>query len=136
MSRQLIEQVIAEQNYPVLTESNYDDFVSQQENCMVFFAEDPKRYPESNDVVIVLPELEKTFSGLITVATVAPEDENVLSKRYGFNLWPTLVFLKDGKFVDMINRMQDWSEYMSSIPQILEKQPSRAPSIGIAVEAR
>lgn len=134
MSRSLINQVTRDHAYPVLNSDNYDEFVNNQEVSVIYFGGDPKRYPESNDVIVVLPELEKAFKNQFSVAVVSEEDEQVLSKKYGFNMWPALIFLKNGKYIDMMTRIQDWSDYMRQIPIILEKEPSYAPSIGISVE--
>ncbi len=135
MSRSLVHQIVSERGYPVLNQDNYDEYVNSQPVSVIYFGGDPKRYPESNDVIVVLPELEKAFKGQFSVAVVCEEDEQALSKKYGFNMWPALVFLKQGKYVDMITRIQDWSDYMREIPIILEKEPSYAPSIGISVQA-
>jgi len=136
MPRSLIKMISKENNYPFLTEENYDEFVNNQECCVVYFAGDPKRYPEALDVIVVLPELEKTFKNQFTVAVVDESSETKLAKKYGFNMWPAMVFLKNGKYVDLITRIRDWSDYMDEIPVILNKEPTRAPSIGIAVEAK
>ncbi|MCF6253519.1 MAG: hydrogenase-1 expression HyaE [Thiomicrorhabdus sp.] len=136
MPRTLIQQITEQQNYPVLNSDNYDSFVKEQEYSVIFFAGDPKRYPETNDVVIVLPELEKAFQGQFTVAVVDENSERALAKKYGFTMWPALVFLKKGAYLDVLTRIQDWSDYMNEIPIILEKQPNYAPSIGISVEIK
>ncbi|GAB6069180.1 hypothetical protein JCM30760_02770 [Thiomicrorhabdus hydrogeniphila] len=134
MPRSLIKQITSDYGYPVLNSDNYDEFVNNQKVSVIYFGGDPKRYPESNDVIVVLPELEKAFKNQFSVAVVSEDDEQELSKKYGFNMWPALIFLKNGKYIDMMTRIQDWSDYMREIPIILEKEPSYAPSIGISVE--
>ena len=136
MSRELIDQVIEQQQYPVLNKDSYDEYINSQEFSMIFFAGDPKRYPETNDVVIVLPELEKAFVDQFSIAVIEEGSERLLAKKYGFTVWPTLVFLKKGKFLGMISRIQDWSDYMNEIPVILSKKPTYAPSVGISVEVK
>jgi hydrogenase-1 operon protein HyaE len=129
---ELIQSVVERAGYPVLTEKDYDDWLSQDGWQMVFFGGDPKRYPEALDVIVVLPELQKAFPQFL-VAVIDAAHERALAKRYGFSLWPTLVFLKDGEFVDMISRVQNWDDYLAQISVILTKSPTRPPSIGIPV---
>ena len=135
-SRALIENIVETHQYPLLTEENYDDFVKQQPYTMVVFAGDPKRYPEALDVIVVTPELEKAFPEKFTVAVVAEEAEQALAKKYGITLWPALVFLKEGRYLDKIARIQDWHVYGEEIPKILAKEPTFAPSIGIGIEVK
>ena len=136
MPRTLINMISEENGYPFLTTENYDDFVNNEEVSLVYFAGDPKRYPEALDVIVVLPELEKAFKDQFKIAVVDESAERELSKKYGFTMWPAMVFLKNGKYVDLITRIRDWSDYMEEIPVILAKEATRAPSIGIAVEAK
>lgn len=136
MPRTLIKTIAEGSGYPFLTTENYDEFVNNEEVTCVYFAGDPKRYPEALDVIVVLPELEKAFQHKFKVAVVDEGSERELSKKYGFNMWPAMVFLKNGKYVDLITRIRDWSDYMEEIPVILEKEATRAPSIGIAIETK
>jgi hydrogenase-1 operon protein HyaE len=129
---ELIQSVVNRAGYTVLNEENYADWTKQSGWKMVYFAGDPKRYPEALDVIVVLPELQKAFPQF-EVGVVSPENERSLAKQYGFTLWPTIVFLKDGQFVDMISRVQNWDEYLNQIRIILTKEPTRPPSIGIPV---
>lgn len=136
MPRTLIQQITEQHNYPILNADNYDDYVKKQDYSVIFFGGDPKRYPETNDVIVVLPELERAFKDQFNIAVVDESAERALSKKYGFTMWPALVFLKKGEYLDVITRIQDWSDYMNDIPVILAKTPHYAPSIGISVEIK
>ncbi len=129
---ELIQSVVSRAGYPVLTADDYDDWLTQPGWQVVYFGGDPKRYPEALDVIVILPELHKAFPQF-AIAVVDPAHERALAKRYGFSLWPTLVFLKDGQYVDMISRVQNWDDYLAQINVILTKSPTRPPSIGIPV---
>lgn len=136
MPRTLIKKIVETHNYPLLTETDYDDFLAKEDVSMVVFTGDPKRYPEALDVIVVVPELEKAFPNNFTVAVVAEESERVLAQKYGITMWPALVFLKQGKYLDKIARIQDWDVYREEIPKILAKEPTYAPSIGIGIEVK
>ncbi|WP_319380710.1 thioredoxin domain-containing protein [Thiomicrorhabdus sp.] len=136
MPRTLINKIIQDQALTRLTEDSYQEFVDSQAVSMIVFIGDPKRYQEANDLIVVVPELIKAFPGVFSVGVVDEDSERALAQKYGITMWPALVFLKNGKYVDMITRIQDWSEYMNEIPKILDKVPTFAPSIGIGIEVK
>jgi len=129
----LIENMINRYGYPVLTEKTHDDFVKEQEECVLFFTDNPARFPESNDVAMILPELVKEYGGRFSAAVIDQSAQRPLQARYGFNEWPTLVFLRRGQYLGHISRVQDWMDYIVMINQIVTSEPRPAPGIGIAV---
>jgi hydrogenase-1 operon protein HyaE len=133
MPSPLIEQLVEKHGYPRLTADNLDQTLQSDTPLVLFFTEEPKRYPESNDVAVVLPELVKAFPGRLKAVVVDRSLEPVLKDRYDIIVWPTLVFLRGGRFLDKITRIRDWSEYMKRIPQILDSEPGHNPGVDIPV---
>ncbi len=133
MASPLIENMIEKYGYPILNEDNIDEYVQSQEECVLFFTENPTRFPESNDVAMILPELVKEYGGRFTAAVIDQASQRKLQGRYGFNEWPTLVFLRNGQYLGHISRVQDWMDYIVKINQILTSEPRPAPGIGIPV---
>jgi hydrogenase-1 operon protein HyaE len=119
--------------YPVLDEKGLDGFLADHHEVVLFFAENPKQYPESNDVAMILPELVKAFDGRLQAALVAPSAERKLQARYGFGTWPALVFLRDGGYLGVITQVQNWDDYLREIRQMLDSEPVRAPGFKIPV---
>ena len=70
MPSPLIENMIEQYHYPVVDEPSFESFIQSQPECVLFFTENPERFPESNDVAMILPELVKAFDG-IAAAVVA-----------------------------------------------------------------
>lgn len=136
MARALIEKMVQDYAFTRLADGALSDALRDVQSLVVLVAGNPKDYPEANDLAIVLPELMKAFQGQFEVAVVDEASERAFAQQYGVNQFPCLVFFKSGQYVDQIARMQDWSEYMKAIPIILEKEATRAPSIGIPVVAR
>jgi len=134
MSSPLINRLIEELNYPLLDEDNFDEFIKSNEFSVLFCTEQPNRFPESNDVAVILPELISCFPHL-TPAVVSQSFEKKVQGRYNFNVWPTLVFLKQGRFLGNISKVQDWDIYLAEINSILALEPKRDPGIGIPVVA-
>jgi hydrogenase-1 operon protein HyaE len=128
----LIDRLSEELNYPLLDLSNIDDFLSDNNHSVLFFTEDAKRFAESNDVAVVLPELISIFPELVP-AVIARDDEKKLQSLYGFMSWPALVFMRGDKYLDAITGIQDWGEYLEQIKTILSSETSRPKSIGIPV---
>ncbi len=133
MPSTLIQNMIEQYQYPVIDEETIDVFIQSQNECVLFFTENPVRFPESNDVCMILPELVKEYDGRFTAAIVAQDSQRTLQARYGFTEWPSLVFLRNGAYLGVISRVQDWNDYLTQINGILLSEPRRAPGIGIPV---
>ncbi|MBU2966403.1 hypothetical protein Q4508_14875 [Amphritea sp. 2_MG-2023] len=129
---ELIERLTSELGYPLLDQSSFDGFIEQQPFSVLFFTEDPARFPESLDVAVILPELLKSFPQL-TPAVISRDAERGLQGRYNFTVWPTLVLLKQGRYLGAISKVQDWDLYLRDIESLLQREPTRNPGIGIPV---
>ena len=132
MFPKLIQQLIDEHHYPLLDESQLSDFTKKHPYIVLFFCNDTKLFPESLDVAIILPELIKAFQGVITPAIISRNDETKIQSKYGFVTWPSLVFLKNGQYLGVISRVQNWDEYISQIQKLLKQDPVKPP-VKIAV---
>ncbi|GAA0425622.1 hydrogenase expression/formation protein HupG [Cocleimonas flava] len=128
----LIDRLTAELKYPVLDLTNIDEFLENNEFSVLFFTEDIKRFPETNDVAVVLPELLSVFPDL-SPAIIARNDEKKLQNLYGFRAWPALVFMRRDQYLDAITGIQDWGDYLTQIKSILTSEPKRPLSIGVPV---
>jgi hydrogenase-1 operon protein HyaE len=134
MRSPLIQNLIDNHSYELITEDNVDDFVQQHEHVVLFFTENPKQFPESNDVAVILPELIKTCGGQVIVGVVDESAERALSKRYAFNKWPALVFLRRGEYLGVITGMQNWQEFNSEFNRILTGPVSQPPNFNIPLQ--
>jgi hydrogenase-1 operon protein HyaE len=67
------------------------------------------------------------------VALASRELEADMQTRFGFNRWPSLIFLRDGQYVGTLSGMLDWTVYLARIQDLLVAPAGRPPSIGIAV---
>lgn len=133
MPSPLIRQLVEQHGYPLLTADKLDNTLERETTLALFLTEDPRRFPESNDVAVILPELVRAFPGRFKPMVVDRSLEPQLKDRYDISVWPCLVFLRDGRFLGKIAKVRDWSEYMERIPQILDRQPGRDPGLGIPV---
>jgi len=82
---------------------------------------------------VIAPELVRAFPGRFRVGVLLPVAARALSVRYGFRSWPALVVLADGKYVGAIDGLRNWDEYLSDMTRLLDAEPTRPPTVGIAV---
>jgi len=134
MSHPLIERLHEDFGYPEVTLENHDGFVAADDIGVLFFPGDPKRYKETTDVAVVLPELVAAFGGQIRPAVVAKKDEIALQKHYGFRAWPSLVFVRSGGYLGTVSRMKNWAEYLEEIGELLTAEPREAPGFRVLKE--
>ena len=133
MPSALIRDLIDNKGVPVVDEASLDDFIRHHASVLLFFTENPAQFPESNDVAVVLPLLMQTFGDRFRVAVVARGCERRLHARFPFDGWPALVYLRDGRYVGAISRMQDWDVYLREIERLLDAAPADIKGIGIPV---
>ncbi|MCB1800618.1 MAG: hypothetical protein KDI82_02915 [Gammaproteobacteria bacterium] len=131
MPSPLIEQLVEQHGYPRMTADNAAGLLAREATLVLFLSEDPKRYPEANDVAVILPELARAFSGRFEPVVVGHELEAQFKDRYDIAVWPCLVFLRNGRFLGKISKVRDWSDYMQRIPEILAREPGHNPGLGI-----
>lgn len=126
MPRTPLDRLVNHLQHPPLDVAAHDAFVAKPGDSVLFFTEDPKRFPESNDVAVILPELMKAFPERFRAAVVAREAEKTLQKRYGFTTWPSLVFLRAGRYLGAISGVRNWDEFVQETALILEGAPGQS----------
>ncbi len=120
-------------HYPALNEETIDAFLREHDEVVLFFSENPAKFPESNDVAMILPELVNAFAGRLKGAHIAQEAQHMLQSRFGFSHWPALVFLRRGEYLGVITQMQNWDDYRRDIERLLQSEPTSAPGFTIPV---
>jgi hydrogenase-1 operon protein HyaE len=133
MRSPLIQALVDDHHYELLNETNIDDFLDRHDEVVLFFTENPQRFPESNDVAVILPQLIKQFGGRITAAVVDGEAEQKLQGRYGFTTWPALVLLRRGEYLGVITGMQDWPVFVREVEALLAAAPVKPPAFAVPV---
>jgi len=130
----LIERLVRDFGLPEVGAVEIDDFLAPAGDAALLFTEDPKKYPESSDVAVILPELMKAFPGRFRAAVVARAAERELQKRYGFSRWPALVFLRGGDLVGTVTGVHDWDEFVGLVSGLLDS-PTRREAAAAAARA-
>ena len=112
-----------------------DAWLAAPGDRVLFFSGDPQRFPEGADVAVVLPELRAAQDRGFEIGVVLREDEDALARRFGVQRWPSLVFLREGRYVATVAGMHDWAEFRRLIAESLAAPAARAPTVGIPVVA-
>ncbi len=110
-----------------------EPWAREQSAAAILLAGDPRRFPEGQDVAVVLPELQKSFAGRFQIAVVAQRDEDGVAALYGVLRWPSVVFLREGHYVTTLTGMLDWDVYLAEMAKAFEMPVSRPPTVGIPV---
>ncbi|MGB5261327.1 MAG: hypothetical protein WBO34_12500 [Gammaproteobacteria bacterium] len=119
MTHPLIQQLFDEHHYPEVSLASHAQFIGRPGISVLFFAGDPKRFRDTTDVAVVLPELDKVFAGNLHPGVVAASAERELQLHYGFSAWPALVFMRDGDYLGEITGIQNWSDYLQQISELI-----------------
>lgn len=135
MSSPLIDQLTTTHGYPLVTPDSLENFLERETTLALFLTGDPRRYPESNDVAVILPELARAFPARFKPAVVDRRLEALFKARYDIAAWPCLLFLRDGRFLGRISRVRDWSDYLERIAAVLDGHARRNPGVGIPLVA-
>lgn len=110
-----------------------DAWKNQPGDRVLLIGGDPVRFPECLDVAVVLPVLRSHFKGRFAMGVARREAEDAIAAKLAASRRPTLVFLRDGKYVTTVCGMLDWDVYVKEVEQALSMPTSRVPGIGIAV---
>jgi len=131
----LVEQLFTRHGFVHVDAESLDAFANAPGHALLVFTEDPVRFKETLDLAVIAPEVAKAFAGAFRAAVLLPADARKVAPRYGFARWPALVVLKDGRYVGAIDGLRNWEDYVEEMQRLLSAEPTRAPSIGIAVKS-
>ena len=123
----LLQSVIQRHGYRTISAEDHDDITAETDFACLFFSGDAARLAESDDVAVILPELEKIFEAVFTPFAVERDSERALQQKYRFSSFPTLVFLRRGEYLGAVRRVLDWGDYVREVSGILLSEPSAPP---------
>ena len=131
----LLEQLVSRHGFTALDAASIDEFIAAPGHAMLVFTEDPVRYKETLDLAVIAPEVARAFAGRFRVGVLYPEAARKAAPRFGFARWPALAMVRDGAYVGAIDGLRNWDEYLEQTLQLLTAEPTRPPSVGIAVKS-
>jgi hydrogenase-1 operon protein HyaE len=109
---------------PVLDAASIDSFFDEAAASgtltLLLFAGDPVRWPEADDLAVILPALVAAFRGRARGAVIARTAESELSGRFKVSVFPSLVLVRGREVADVIAKVKDWAYYTRRIAAALE----------------
>jgi hydrogenase-1 operon protein HyaE len=131
----LVQRLLDQPHTQAVTPDGLEAWLTRGGEQVLLFGGDPVRFPEVLDVAVVLPELRAAFAGRFAIGIVPREHEDAIARRFGVQRWPSLVFLRDGGYLGTVSGMRDWDDYVREVGEVLAREVSRAPTVGIPVVA-
>ncbi len=131
----LLERMLKLGQGALLEAGDFERRTAASGHALLVFTEDPVLYRETLDLAVIVPELAQAMPGRFRIGVLLPAAARAAATRYGFRRWPALVLLKGGKYVGAIDGLRDWQDYLDELARLLDAEPARAPSVGIAVNA-
>lgn len=132
----LVEQMFSRHGCIRVDADGIEAFLARPGHALLVFTEDPMRFKETLDLAVIVPQLQQAMPGRFAVGVLLPEAARQVQRRYGFNRWPALVMLKDGRYVGVIDGLRNWDEYLEEMQALLSAAPTRPPTVGIPVRGR
>ncbi len=105
-----LEYLIESGHGEPLTADRVDGFVSRPGPRLLVFTGDPVQRPEAQDVAVVAHELLRERPSL-AVGVVSFSEEAAVRPRFKVDVVPSVVFIKDGRPISTVARLQDWAVY-------------------------
>lgn len=133
MTHPLIARLFTRHGCIDVDSSNFDAFTGRPGRTLLLFLEDPARYKETLDLAVIVPEIARAFAPRLAVGVLLPDAARAFAPRYGFRRWPAFVILADGRYVGAVDGLRSWDEYLTEVVSLMERAPTRAPTIGIPV---
>jgi len=123
----LMDSIIEREGLPVVSATTLDEFAVGNGDTVLFVGGDWHRHVEVNDVAVILPEILKASAGHLKAAVLERGSERAVQTRFRFNRFPSLIFLRDGEYLGVIQKVLDWADYVTEINEILAREVSPPP---------
>ncbi len=143
MPSALIRALSHQHGLPVVDAETVDAFLAQRPDgpdrpaaALVLFAGDPARWPEADDVAVIMPELLRAFRGELRGAVVARTAEEALKSRFGVVVFPSIAVVRDGETLATIAKVRDWADYRARIRAALDGAETARAGAGPRTEIR
>lgn len=117
----LLARLTAEYHYPRLDiVAAVEAFTIRPGAHCLFIPGDPRRNLETVDAAVILPELRLAFQNLFDCAVVDDAIEADLRQQTRALKTPGFLFYRDGFYLGSIEKVRDWSDYLTRITHILQ----------------
>ena len=104
---------LLELGYREVEAPQLDALAQDSAHLIVLPLDNPERFPELADMVVILPEVLRQFPpGSFQVAFGSPDSSLALCRRFSVYRHPALIFFQGGAHTGTLEGLRDWSEYL------------------------
>jgi thioredoxin-like negative regulator of GroEL len=103
-----------------------DAFLARPGWSLLLVAGDATQRPEAQDLAVVAREVARRAPRGSQLGVVTESDEASVKLRFGLTAVPGLLFVRDGRTVSSIQRMQDWAVYQRAADTLWGRRPAEA----------
>ncbi len=121
-----LERLVTDGGGQRVTADTLDEFLGRAGPAVLLFTGDPALRPEAQDVAVVAGQLKRQVAAL-AVGVVEVTAEEAVRPRFQVQVVPTVVFLKDGRPVSTVARVQEWAVYARTASLVFGRQKEVPP---------
>lgn len=99
------------QRAQAVPDAGFDAFLAAPGWGLLLVTGDPAQRPEAQDLAVVVRELMRRGPEGLRVGLAPLADEALFKQRLGLDAVPSLVFVRSGKVVSKLSKVQDWAVY-------------------------
>lgn len=119
----LLARLETEHHYPRLaTPHDVAEFLARPGFHCLFIPGDARRNLETADAAVILPELRLAFQNIFDCALVDDVIEAQVREQYNALKTPGFVFFNGNTLLGDIQKVRDWSEYLTRITHFLSSK--------------
>ena len=118
-----VARLVRDLGYPLLDDgAEVTAFLNRPGLHCLFIPGDARRNLETADAAVILPELRQAFQGAFDCAVIDDAIEAELRETFRALKTPGLLFFRRDRFLGAVERVRDWSDYLTRITHILSLQ--------------
>lgn len=120
MTHPLLARLTGELGWPCLgTMAEAEAWLARPGTHALLVPGDAAKNLETADAAVIVPELARAFGTAFDCALAGDAIERAVRER--FDTWPTpsLIFVREGRFLGAIPKVRDWDDYIQRTRLIL-----------------
>ncbi len=126
MAQSALDRAAERGGWELIDAAGLGAFLERAGPNVLFFAADSSKRPETDDLAVIVPELQKTFANAFRVGLVRGEAIEALKSRFDVRALPCLVLLHGAMPHAALSRLQNWADYRAKFAAFLDAPSQEA----------
>ena len=120
MTQAVLRDRLLALGYREIDAQQLDALAQSIPHLIVLPLDNPERFPELADIVVILPEVLRQFpDGCFQVAFASPATSAALCQRFAVYRHPALIFFNQGAHAGTLAGLYDWADYLREFAALL-----------------